>query len=81
MLQKQNLKASVSLIFYIFKHLQNLVGKGLCLLRKECIVSEIMKIIRTCNMQRIKYSFKRSLLLNKMILIKSFLKRLLYDHI
>ena len=42
-------------IFKIWENHQNLVGRGLCLLRKECIVLGIMKIIRACNMQRIKF--------------------------
>lgn len=32
----------------------------------------MMRIVRTCNIQRIIYSFKRQLPLNKTVLIKSF---------
>ena len=39
-----------------------------------------MKINRTCNIERIIYSFKRWLLLNKNVLIKSFLNGALHDH-
>ena len=39
----------------------------------------MMKINRTCSIQRIIYNFKRLLLQNKMILIKSFFTGDLYD--
>ena len=38
-----------------------------------------MKSIRICNIERIMLNFKRWLLLNKMVLIKSFLTGALYD--
>ena len=40
----------------------------------------MMKTIRTCNIHPIIYNFKRWFLSNEMILIKSFLTRVFFDH-